>query len=462
MRIILPVLLLVLALAGAGGLYVLHGYLNSGERSAAVADADVGGASGGLFGFALKNQFDVLTGNVVIEAEGDLAPLVPVAPDGWTVRPYVLADGTAITGKEVIRTMVSKSTTNDILVDFGQAMAAKEAAIAVTYEKGDRLIAMRIEILDRLNERTFQGGIMAAVSANISSMDFSGQSDALPTGLFARLDGIDVILKPQFSRYTTGGPQEPVLYRRFVAKMEQAAVIEIITNAADADIASVLQGFDMAQFQSMLPQQVRDYRPGVGWILATDGELSTEPPGVTLAYRAYQVVNDGRIYPADETRLLEDIAEGDILSWEDVRAGQYPDEPSERIVDLLGPEPDSRKIRRIAGQLLAEHEYEGSMRSILRDIESGRIATRADLFGSGYLRGLTMTTELRSLMNMMPVGEVGANVSLTSATPSAEPSVEGEGKPVVRRGISTNNRDGIGANCTIELGVRRCIIGNDG
>ena len=65
-------------------------------------------------------------------------------------------------------------------------------------------------------------------------------------------------------------------------------------------------------------------------------------------------------------------------------------------------------------------------------------------------------------MAMMPVGEVGANVSLTEATPSAEASVEGEGKPVVRRGISTNNRDSLDPNCTIELGVRRCIVDLDG
>ena len=462
MRILLPVFLLILAVAGVLGLTFLHKSLNSGGSSMASADGGGGSETGGLFGFALKNQFELLTGNVVIEAEDNLAPLVPPAPEGWTVRPYVLADGTAITGKEVIRTMVSKSTTNDILIDFGQAMAAKDAAIAVTYENGDLLMALRIQIRDQLNERTLQGGLMAAVSANISSMEFSGGNGALPNGLFARLDGIDFILKPQFSRYTTGGPEEPVLYRRFVAKVEQLADIELITNASDADVAAVLQQIDMAALQAMLPQPARAYRPGVGWISAIEGDLSTEPPGVTLAYRAYQIVNDGRIYPERETELLEKIAEGEVTSWDDLTRYSDFGEPSERIIELLGPEPDSRKVKRLAASLLAENEYEGNMRSIMLGIQRGDIETRADLFVSGHLRGLTMTAELRSLIGMLPAGDVSASVSLTSATPSAEASVEGEGKPVVRRGISTNNRDTLAPNCTIELGVRRCIVGTDG
>ena len=227
----------------------------------------------------------------------------PAAPDGWTERPYDLADGTALTGKEIIRSTVSKSTTNSILLAYARDARAGEDAIAVTYENGDRKIAFRMRLLETFNERTIQGGIMASISDSLSAQAFTA-GGGVTSGLFAKHDGIEVIEKPQYSRVTSSGGNVPVPYRTFEAKIGPYVEIQAITNAADADVAAIFSQIDMKTLNEMLPAPAPEYRAGVGWLVAATEPLSTEPPGPTLAAKAYDILNDGRIHSDDDADLM--------------------------------------------------------------------------------------------------------------------------------------------------------------
>ena len=470
MRLLLPILLLGLLLVGGTGMYALYMYVNSDVQKAARADQKAiedsgfgsGGGGGGILGFALKNQFDMLTGNVVIEAEGDLAPLVPPAPEGWTVRPYTLADGTAITGKEVVRTRSSKTTTNSILMDFGEDMAAREAAIAVTYETEGRMMALRMRLKDRLNEKTFQGSLMAAVSLSVANTEFSDRDrSGLPQGLFGRLDGVDFILKPQFSKFSSGGLDEPVLYRRFVAVVENSAEIELITTGSDIDAAAVLSRIDMKALQDLLPQPARAFREGVGWVQPEGVTLTDDVPGITLAYRAYQIVSDGQIYGAAETEVLRDIAAGRVASWDDIDPRRNAVAPTERLTGLLGPEPQGRLVRRLAQAIAENPETDGTTQLLSERIAAGRITTRADIYASGHLRGLIITPDFREVIGLLPVGQVDT-AAINTGNRRAEAAVEvKETGPVIRRGVTVVEGETIYSNCSIDLGVRRCIINGE-
>ena len=277
MRVLLPVMLLGLLMVGGTGLVFL-------QKSLASGDLQIDPIGDTAIGTALSMVVSDVTGNNVIRTEGDLRGFMPAAPDGWTARVYEQADGTAITGTEMIRTAISKSTTNNILMDFARDVGVQKGAEVFTYENGDLKMALRMRLLDRFNERTLRGGIMASLSANMSGMDFGGSgSGGRSNGLFAKLDGIDFIQKPRFSKIPGVSQDMPVNYRNFVATVGQYIKIQLITNASDADVAALLSGIDMNALNAMLPETAPEFRAGIGWQVASTEPLSTVPPGQSTA-----------------------------------------------------------------------------------------------------------------------------------------------------------------------------------
>lgn len=256
--------------------------------------------------------------------ELDVPTAMPPPPPGWERRPYDPADGTAITGAELVKSMLSVSTTNTILKSFDEARGGRRLSDAVTYVRGDRLAALSMESsVELLREAEAGENRKTAVAAP-----------------FARLDGIPVKLHRQFSTDHRTGRDLPVGYRYFSMDLDGQLAIALITNAADADVLAILGAIDFAALDAALPVRVAAYRPGSGAVFA-GGAPSEDPPGPSPGMRALGLVGKGMTDETAEGWIVHAIAEGRIASWADVpRLRGGPVAPTPLLVDLLGPAPE--------------------------------------------------------------------------------------------------------------------------
>ncbi len=453
-RVILPAIVLFILLIGGGGLYVLYENLQGKQTTLTTQGSNENVSPGGT---ALRMMFENATGQVTKTPDIDLRGQMPPAPDGWYARAYTQEDGEAIVEAELIKTMVSKSTTNNILLDFRRADQAGAGGETMTYMRGQMLMALRMQRLEQLNTNTVQGQILGELNASMASMgDLNAAfNDGAPRkSLFARADGIDWTLHPRTSRRPSTGDVTPVNYRRFTANLGGYIELEIITNAGDAHVAALIGQIDMAALNALLPTPAADYRAGVGVFTASD-DLSTDPPEKSMAMKAYEIVNDGRIYPAVETRILQRMVEGDITNWETlIKRNGAGFEPSENILALLGPEPDHIKIARIGYRLTNGPEpLVGGEARLVQKILRGQILSQADARRSSDYDASAISDEVRSLIALLPQGSEDPQ-----SAQAEEPATPGV-KPTVRRGASGGV---LGAEqCSIELGVRRCVLSDD-
>ncbi len=451
-RVILPAIALCILLLGGGGLYFLYTQLQGKETTLSLNGGNENVSAGGT---ALRMMFENATGQVTKTPDIDLRGHIPPAPDGWYAKYYEQKDGETIVGAELIPTMVSKSTTNNILLDFRRADQAGAGGETQTYLRGGLLMALRMQRLEQVNTNTVQGQILGEINASMSAFaDLGGNvDDGRPRkALFARVDGIDWTLHPRTSRRPATGEITPVNYRRFTAKLGTFVELEVITNAADAHVAALLGQFDMAALNALLPTPDPKFRAGVGVHTARD-TLSEEPPGPSMAMRAHEILNDGRIHSPMNTRILERMVAGDITDWDSlVKRNGRAFAPSEILTGLLGPEPDYIKVGRIAHKLLhGNNPVTDSERRLVNDIYDGRLLTQAAAQGSRYFDAASIRDETRQLITLLPVGSAdpqAAEAPTAAPTPTA--------KPTVRRGANGGN---LGASdCAIELGVRRCVL----
>ncbi len=453
-RVILPAIVLFVLLLGGGGLYVLYENLQGKQTTLSTNGSNENASSGGI---ALRMMFENATGQVTKTPDIDLRGHIPPAPDGWYAKYYEQKDGETIVGAELIPTMVSKSTTNDILLAFRRSDQAGAGGETQTYMRGSLLMALRMQRLEQINTNTVQGQIMGEINATMAAFDSGfGTKDATP-GLFARADGIDWIEKPRTSRQTATSEITPVNYRRFTAKIGGYIQLEIITNAADAHVAALIEQIDMAALNGLLPSPAPEYRAGVGVFTAKEN-LSEEPPGKSMAMIAYETLNDGRIYPALEARILQRMVEGDITDWDSlIKRNGAAFVPSETLLGILGSEPDHVKLQRTAHRLMhGNTPVIGSERTLVERIASGRILSQADARASHLYDGVTASDGTKALIALLPMGSDNPQAAEANTSASADEPAE---RPSVRRGASGGN---LGADdCAIELGVRRCVLTDD-
>ncbi len=457
-RVILPAIVLSVLLIGGGGLYVLYENLQ-GKQTTLSLNGDNTNVSPG--GTAVRMLFENATGQVTKTPDIDLRGQMPPAPDGWYARAYTQADGETIVEAELIQSMVSKSTTNDVLLDYRRADQAGAGGETMTYMRGKMLMALRMQRLEQVNTNTVQGQILGEINASMAMFDniggALGQSGSSKS-LFARADGIDWTEQPRTSRRPATGEVTPVNYRRFTAKLGTFIEMEILTNAADTHVAALIGQIDMAALNALLPAPAPEYREGVG-VFTAQTELSDVPPGESLAMKAYTTLNDGRIYQPLEARILKRMAEGDITDWDTlVKRNGAGFVPSETLLALLGPEPDHIKRGRIAHNLLNNHEpISAAERNLVLQVSRGQILTQADARKSRNYDAGALSEEAMGLIALLPLGSVDPQTAEAVETPAETQAPAA--KPTVRRGANGGN---FGAeNCSIELGVRRCVLGDN-
>ena len=298
---------------------------------------------------------------------------------------------------------------------------------------------------------------MADISDQLNAIDAAMVDPRRDRGLFARFDGIDFKLLPQTSTRTGTRQETPVRYRHYEADIGGIIEIELITDASDADVAALLSSIDMAGLVAMMPAPPPEYRQGVGWHLASAEPLSQEAPGDTVAMQAYNILNNGRIYSALETEMLQDISSAKITGWEDLRAQRNLTYwPTDHLIDLLGPEPVDLMVRREAQRLFAQESNSGGRSlNILRQLKDGRVTTQADIAAQRI--GVDKDhAELVALIAKMPKGTPDAGAG--NATQTSEPPE----RPSVRRGTDGGSDLSGNGSCSIEFGVRRCVLDDDG
>lgn len=278
----------------------------------------------------------------------DLAALMPPAPDGWVRRDYATADGEAITGETIVDGL-NPPTTTRLLRDFSNAAekTGKMSSVA-TYARGERLIAIRL-----VSETDLYRSLKRPDSDE-AAQSLAAVPRQAGTPVLASLDGIPVFQEPQFSFDNAGRPV-PVSYRRLTLNIGHLVSGEVITNAADADLAAILSGLDVAAFQNAMPRPTQHYAEGQGFVYLAGEVPSTHLPEPTPALRAYRLLGDAGLDKREEQALIA-IAQGRARDWTGLKAatsgGNYP--ISDRLLAVLGPEPATLRAAREARGILAE------------------------------------------------------------------------------------------------------------
>ena len=485
LKIILPAALVGMLAVGGGGLYVLWNKLGLTEKVTAGAGetlAELDDATRlsldepektNAFGTALRMVVEGKAGAVTTTPEIDVRGMLPAAPDGWFAKYYDTADGEKIVGQQIVRSMVVQDTTNNILLDFQRAADAGKRGEAQTYIRGQMMMAIRIYVPEQLNKNTVQGGLMADISAALEASNFEPRNTGRTKGLFAKLDGIEIVEKPRWSTHYVSDVRSPVDYRRFVADLDGLIEIEVITTAADAHVAALFANIDMAAMNALLPAPSPSFRGGVGLQTAAAGPLSDQPPGPSLARRANDVLNNGLIHSEMDTRILAQIIEGDIEGWADiVRKYGVAFAPSDMMKGLLGEPPVEVSVAMQAAVLKAQRDDELSYsdQRLATYLEKLVGPTQAEVIRSREWEG-EHHPELLALVKMLPVGDITFEQAM--AYPAPKPVIHGRdvemansdgditARPTVRRGLDSRGATGANDSCTIEFGVRRCVVGDD-
>ena len=460
LRIILPLAIVLIMALGGGALYLVYDYVNSSNTDMAGAvRADGKGEAGEIdpMATALRMVFEDSTGATTTQPQIDLRGLLPEAPDGWFRTGYSTGEGEAITGEQIIRSMVTKSDTNSLLLEFERAAGAGKYGEAAVYIRGPRRMAVMMRVPEQLNRNSVRGGLMAEAFDNINAMAFVLGDEEEEDGPFARVGGIAVEEQPRVSYVHRLRKNVPVDYRVFEMDVAGLVKIKILTNASDKDVADLLGKLDMAA----LDQKIG---PGLSGILASAGvetaaaTLATEPPGPGPMHRAYALVEAGAAGEDREGDIMRLIATGAIDDWDDVNKqygrGFYNLTP--QLTSLLGEEPDEYRFARTAQFLIAREEETGALSreevGVLRDIISGRVETRRDALERKSGR-YEWHAETIALLSAMPAGE-GLEPVAEAAVESAEPAV----RPAVNRGLNPDSNFARSGSCTIEFGVRRCTL----
>ena len=298
--------------------------------------------------------------------------------------------------------------------------------------------------------------MMAAISENMSFSSSSGTK----TDVFALHHGVPFREASPYSRSGSSGIKVPVDYRVFNADVGRIFMIKILTNASDAAVADVMKAIPMGDLIARLPE------PDPHLLISTDfqtytDDLPREAPAPTIARKAYLLVNTRLDYSEKSKNMLDSMVRGQIKSWDDVydRHGTALSYPQE-IRDLLGPLPalpPSLEVRYTAKALLeGQTVWTDTEERILSAMSSSRGGAKERKDIDRYIKdGDVLADEVIRLIRLMPEtydAAAATAVALPESTVSAS-------ELVIRRGTKIGQGENTFGNCTIELGVRRCVVG---
>lgn len=443
MRILMPVLFLILAAGGVFGLMAMNQSKNGG------------GEGGGGFALAMQLLTENATGSLVPEEPiGALASYLPLPPIGWTREGYVTAHGEALTEATYQPSNVVISGTNSLLSYFDSARRDANGA-AVTYRKGEEVIAISIVARSDREMRSLQGSIMTAIGGSLSSQASFGRS----SGPFATLHGVPFEEGGRSSRVMATGVEVPINYRSFLGRMGGQLSIRVLTNASDASLAEILGAIDVPGLNGTLMTPDLTVTAGTGYITRERGALSTLPPEPSLAYKAFQKLRSGiEGISQDDVRLLQSMASGGITGWTDIYdVHGLRHRMSDPIVAVLGPEPT------LPPKLEVQYRAQAMLKSVgihsryeidlLEGMARGRFDTQ-DEARRTLQKNRLYAPPVMALVNTLPVADVEqVAADGTEIAPTKE--------LVIRRGINVDQGAPGSGNCSIELGVRYCTV-NEG
>ena len=141
---------------------------NSDDKEISVEATPGGSQATTGMAFALKMMWEDLTGSATVRPKVSLKDLAPSDPEGWYAADYRTADGEEITQTKFSRNPIVKTGTNTLLEDFDDAANGVGNAIVRHYMRGSQRIAFLMYVPDQYNRNTVRGGMMAAISSNIS------------------------------------------------------------------------------------------------------------------------------------------------------------------------------------------------------------------------------------------------------------------------------------------------------
>lgn len=344
-------------------------------------------------GFA--RMYNDLGSGAFYSAPIDMARHAPAAPDGWVVRRYDKRDVEIVLGGS---DFALGSMERKIALRFDHASTLTNVSEVLTFAKDDRLVALRMQT-DTDSYRTLQKGTATEVENMLVARDVENRS------VLATVHGLPLVQEAQFT-IDGAGRRTPVSYRRFSLDVGRAVAVEVITNAADADIVAVLSGLDIPGLQATLPKSTDDYVEAEGLIYLAGAVPSVDLPEPTKAMRAYNMLARDDL-AVDERRALEAIAQGRVQDWSGV------DHPSvtrsvpvsETLVSLLGPEPTPRRAKREAALMLK------SQHTNLNESEKrvlGKISTASKAPSQSELKGQSwwsdeIDVEVQAIVALLPI-----------------------------------------------------------
>ena len=385
----------------------IDGYATD-ERRAAV-DAEIyarADANEELRGRAGRRDFIGRTARIIRDLKQglffsvpvELAQVMPPAPEGWVRRDYTATDGEAITGETIVEGLNPPRTTQLLHAFRNTAEKTGKMSAVATYARGERLVALRLE------SETDRFRSLKRPDSPEAAQLLAAVPHPADTPVLAAVDGIPVFQAPQFSTDVARRPV-PVAYRYFTLNIGHLVFGELITNAADADLAAILSGLNVAAFQDALPRPTQHYAAGQGLVFLAGEVPSTDLPEPTPALKAFRLLGQGGFDKREEQALIA-IAQGRASDWPGLRnaisGGNYP--MSDRLIEVLGPEPTQLHAARAARDILAARQGDlaEAEAMVLDKIARSQAETQAELRRFSWWRD-DLDGEVLAIVAMLPV-----------------------------------------------------------
>ncbi|WP_019954578.1 hypothetical protein [Yoonia vestfoldensis] len=360
-------------------------------------------------------------------------------PAGWTTAPYQTADGETITGALFDPAPTAATTTNDILFAFESARLGNEDGVALTFSSGEEMIALRMQTAPFVQRRA---SFAERLGYGPAAVEEEPERD-----VFGSLEAVPFYMNPRHSVIDGNEVPVPVNYRYLSAtvgdpEVAETVEISILTNSSDAALAALLGGLDLAAVNDRLPTRSGDVLAGLGFVPRDADPLSDLPPRPTPAYRAMAMLNEGKALDTLNQRLVTQIATFEITD----------------MTGLLLNYPSLEVIRGDVLQLLEDGSAENTARTYARLMaNSGRAWNNHEYYvlsevGKPGTSQQSLADYLSNDYDIAP--EVLALVARLPETGVAIASDEGTTRPAVQGGFS-------GQSCTLQNGVRRCVVGSN-
>lgn len=461
-KLLLPVLMLglvLIAIVGVSGFqrFSVVTSVSDNTEIPSPSKAQTGSKASGV-ATAITVLFQDITGSSVTKSNVAIVPLMPTAPRGWSVSDYQNADGEAIMQAEIIRSVVYKNSTNQLLLAFEGATKGRKNEAALTFTKDDQTVAFLLRANDQFNANTVRGGIMVAIQENVrSATDFGETSD-----VFALHHGVPFTQADQVVSSMVGSDDIPVDFRVFTADIGGMFSIKIVTDGSDAAVAKVIEAIPMSALIAALPDPEPQLLVSAAFS-TRDAVLSDEKPGPTIARKAYLIEKTRLNLSNRDKSMLGDMIDGDIKVWEDAFdefGTALTIDPA--ILALLGPLPELTQPQYNAYSARAMLEMDDVWTDTDKRILSALANKRSPVvdqsgIGSYLSDGEAVSKDVIALISKLPEA---APEKIAEAVATETPEVARD--LVIRRGNKTGKGASTFGSCSIENGVRRCIVGSAG